>query len=63
MNTRNTTLALVVIATLSACALQPAPKPEDYRAEALGGVKPPAQWTAAGAAAEPVAGSLAGHVR
>ncbi len=57
MNTRNTTLALVVIATLSACALQPAPKPADYRAEALGGVKPPAQWTAAGAAAEPVAGS------
>jgi NodT family efflux transporter outer membrane factor (OMF) lipoprotein len=57
MNTRNTTLALVVIATLSACALQPAPKPEDYRAEALGGVKPPGQWTAAGAAAEPVAGS------
>ena len=42
MNTRNTTLALVVIATLSACALEPAPKPEDYRAEALGGVKPPA---------------------
>ena len=57
MNTRNTTLALVVIATLSACALQPAPKPEDYRAEALGGVQPPAQWAAAGAAAEPVAGS------
>ncbi len=57
MNTRNTTLALVVIATLSACALQPAPKPEDYRAEALGGVMPPAQWTAAGAAAEPVAGN------
>lgn len=57
MNTRNTTLALVVIATLSACSLQPAPKPEDYRAEALGGVKPPAQWTAAGAAAEPVAGN------
>jgi NodT family efflux transporter outer membrane factor (OMF) lipoprotein len=57
MNTRITTLALVVAATLSACALQPAPKPEDYRAEALGGVKPPAQWTAAGAAAEQVAGS------
>jgi NodT family efflux transporter outer membrane factor (OMF) lipoprotein len=57
MNTRNTTLALVVIATLSACALQPAPKPKDYRAEALGGVNPPGQWTAAGAATEPVAGS------
>ena len=57
MNTRNTTLALVVIATLSACALQPAPKPADYRAEALGGVKPPDQWTTAGATAGPVAGS------
>ena len=57
MNTRNTTLALVVVATLSACALQPAPKPEDYRAEALGGVQPPGQWTAAGAAEAPVAGS------
>ena len=57
MNTRNTTLALVVIATLSACALEPAPKPADYRAEALGGVKPPDQWTTAGATAGPVAGS------
>ena len=57
MNTRNTTLALVVIATLSACAVEPAPKPADYRAEALGGVQPPGQWTAAGTAAEPVAGS------
>ena len=57
MNTRNTTLALVVIATLSACALEPAPKPADYRAEALGGVQPPGQWTAAGTTAEPVAGS------
>ena len=57
MNTRNTTLALMVIAMLSACALEPPPKPVDYRAEALGGVQPPGQWTAAGAAAEPVAGS------
>jgi outer membrane protein, multidrug efflux system len=57
MSTRNTTLALVVIATLSACALQPAPKPADYSAEALAGVKPPGQWTAQGEAAGPVAGS------
>ena len=57
MNTRNTTLALVVIATLSACAVEPAPKPADYRAEALGGVQPPGQWTAAGTTAETVAGS------
>jgi NodT family efflux transporter outer membrane factor (OMF) lipoprotein len=57
MNTRITTLGMVVIAMLSACALQPAPKPADYRAEALGGVKPPGQWTAEGDAAGPVAGS------
>jgi len=57
MSTRNTTLALVVIATLSACALEPAPKPADYSAEALAGVKPPDQWTAAREAAGPVAGS------
>ncbi len=57
MSTRNTTLALAVVAMLSACALAPPPKPADYRAEALGGVKPPDQWTAAGATAEPAAGS------
>lgn len=57
MNTRNTTLALVIIAVLSACALEPAPKPADYRAEALGGVRPPEQWAAAGGTAESVVGS------
>jgi NodT family efflux transporter outer membrane factor (OMF) lipoprotein len=57
MSTRNTTLALVVIATFPACALQPPPKPADYRAEALAGVTPPAQWSAEGAATGPVAGS------
>ncbi|MBK7903381.1 MAG: TolC family protein [Proteobacteria bacterium] len=57
MSSRNTTLALLVMAMLAACALEPAPKPTDYRAEALGGVQPPGQWTAAGAAADPVAGS------
>jgi outer membrane protein, multidrug efflux system len=57
MNIRHTTLALVVIAALSACALQPAPPSADYRAEALGGVKPPGQWTGPGMAAEGVAAS------
>ncbi|MEY2920433.1 MAG: Antibiotic efflux pump outer membrane protein ArpC [Pseudomonadota bacterium] len=57
MSTRNTTLSLLVVAMLSACALQPAPKPADYSAEALAGVKPPGQWTAEGEAAGPVAGS------
>jgi len=57
MSTCNTTLSLLVLAALSACALEPAPKPTDYRAEALAGVKPPGQWTADGEAAESVAGS------
>jgi multidrug efflux system outer membrane protein len=48
MSTRNTTLTLVLLAALSACALPEPPKPEDYRAEALPGVQVPAQWTAAG---------------
>jgi NodT family efflux transporter outer membrane factor (OMF) lipoprotein len=34
--------------------LQAPPKPDEYRAEALGGVRPPAQWTAAGEAVAPV---------
>lgn len=51
MSTRNTTLALALLAMLSACALEPPPKPADYRAEALAGVKPPGEWTAPGAAA------------
>ena len=57
MSTRNTSLTLAVLAMLSACALEPAPKPADYGAEALGGVHPPDQWSADGATAEPVAGS------
>jgi outer membrane protein, multidrug efflux system len=57
MNFCHTTLALVVIAALSACAVQPAPPSADYRAEALGGVKPPTQWTGRSATAEPVAAS------
>jgi NodT family efflux transporter outer membrane factor (OMF) lipoprotein len=50
-------LALVMLTTLSACALEPAPKPADYGAEALAGVKPPAQWTAAGESSGPVTSS------
>jgi NodT family efflux transporter outer membrane factor (OMF) lipoprotein len=48
MSTRNTTLALALLAALSACALPEPPRPEDYRAEALPGVQVPAQWTAQG---------------
>jgi len=54
MSTRNTTLALVVLATLSACALESPPKPADYRVEALPGLQVPEQWTAQGEAAGPV---------
>jgi NodT family efflux transporter outer membrane factor (OMF) lipoprotein len=57
MSTRNTTLALVVLATLSACALESPPKPADYRTEALPGVQVPGQWTAQGDAAGAVAGA------
>jgi NodT family efflux transporter outer membrane factor (OMF) lipoprotein len=54
MSTRNTALALTVVVLLSACALQAPPKPEEYKAEALAGVRPPAQWTAAGVTVGPV---------
>jgi NodT family efflux transporter outer membrane factor (OMF) lipoprotein len=54
MSTRNTTLALVVLATLSACALEAPPKPADYRVEALPGLQVPDQWTAQGEGAGPV---------
>lgn len=57
MSTRNTTLALAVLALLSGCALQAPPKPEEYRVEALGGVHLPAKWTAAGEVAGPITGS------
>jgi NodT family efflux transporter outer membrane factor (OMF) lipoprotein len=55
MSTRNTTVALAVLAMLSGCALEPAPKPADYRADALAGVHPPGEWTADGATTGPVA--------
>lgn len=57
MSVRNATLTLAVFAMLSACALVPAPKPVEYRAEALGGVHLPGQWTAEGATTSPVLGS------
>jgi NodT family efflux transporter outer membrane factor (OMF) lipoprotein len=57
MSTRNTTLALVVVATLTACAVQQPPKPADYQGQALPGMQVPGQWTAEGEAAGAVAGS------
>jgi NodT family efflux transporter outer membrane factor (OMF) lipoprotein len=54
MSARNTTLALLVLAALSACALKAPPKPADYRAEALPGVQLPDQWTARGVSVGPV---------
>jgi NodT family efflux transporter outer membrane factor (OMF) lipoprotein len=46
MSIRNATVVLAVAAALSACAVQPPPKPADYQADALPGLKVPAQWTA-----------------
>lgn len=57
MSARNTMLALVVLAAIPACALEPAPKPGDYRAEALPGVQVPGAWTAASEGTAPVSGS------
>jgi NodT family efflux transporter outer membrane factor (OMF) lipoprotein len=57
MSARNTTLALLVLGTLAACALESPPKPDEYRVEALPGVQVPGQWTAGGEVAGPVAGS------
>ena len=55
MSKRNISLALVVLAALSACALEPPPKPEDIRPQALPNAAVPAQWALDGAAAGPVA--------
>lgn len=57
MSTRNSTLALVVFATLSACALQAPPGPEDIRPQAMPNVAAPGQWSVEGAAGGTVAGS------
>ena len=57
MSKRNTSLALVVFAALSACALEPPPKPEDIRPQALPNAAVPAQWALEGAATGPVAGN------
>ena len=57
MRTARTALAIGVLATLGACALEPAPMPADYRGAALPGVRMPDAWTADGGAAGPVAGN------
>jgi len=57
MSKRNTSLALVVFAALSACALEPPPKPEAIRPQAMPNVAVPAQWALEGMAAGPVAGN------
>ena len=48
MRGHRTTLALGILATLGACALEPPPAPADYRAAALPGVAVPGAWTAEG---------------
>jgi len=57
MSTRNTMLAVAVLATLSACAVAPPPKSEDIRPQAMPNVATPGQWSVEGAAAGPVAGT------
>jgi len=57
MSTRNTMLAVAVFAVLSACALEPPPKPGDIRPQALPNAAVPAQWGLEGAATGPVAGN------
>jgi NodT family efflux transporter outer membrane factor (OMF) lipoprotein len=57
MGTRTTTLALAMLATLGGCALDPPPKPEEYRQEALPNLAVPGQWATQGATTGPVAGS------
>jgi len=59
MSIRITSLAVVVSATLAACALEPAPQPDDYRAEALPGVQVPDAWTAGEVAGSATDGWLA----
>ncbi|HEX7374519.1 MAG TPA: TolC family protein [Steroidobacteraceae bacterium] len=57
MTHRNTTLALLVVAVLSACAVQQPPGSAEYVKSALPGVQVPGQWAAGTVAAGPVAGS------
>lgn len=47
----------MAVTALSACAVPPAPKPADYRAESLPSVQIPERWTAEGAGADAVTGS------
>lgn len=57
MSVRSKSLALAVLMALSGCALEPAPKPEEFRPQAMPNVTVPGQWSAAGTAAGPVAAS------
>lgn len=57
MGTRNTMLAVAVLAALAGCALEPPPKPEEIRPQAMPNLAVPGQWAAAGTPAGPVAGS------
>jgi NodT family efflux transporter outer membrane factor (OMF) lipoprotein len=57
MSARNTTLAVAVLAVLAGCALQPSPRPEDIRPQAMPNVAVPGQWAPEGAATSPVAGN------
>jgi NodT family efflux transporter outer membrane factor (OMF) lipoprotein len=53
----NSTLAVLVLSTLAGCALKPAPRPEDYQAQAMPAMQLPEHWQAAGTVSQPVAGS------
>jgi NodT family efflux transporter outer membrane factor (OMF) lipoprotein len=55
MRTRSTLALVTVAAALGACALQPAPKPDEIQAQSLPNVDVPPAWTAPGGAPAPVA--------
>jgi multidrug efflux system outer membrane protein len=57
MSARNTTLAVAVLAALAGCALEPPPKPEEIRPQAMPNVAVPGQWAIEGSATSPVAGN------
>jgi len=57
MSARKTILAVAVLVALAGCALEPSPKPEDIRPQAMPNVAVPGQWAAEGAATSPVAGN------
>jgi len=57
MSARKTILAVAVLVALAGCALEPSPKPEDIRPQAMPNVAVPGRWAAEGAATSPVAGN------